>query len=197
MVQASVEILNRPGSLPRFLALWWRPILLLYCWPWRPSWASWLLARRAMTIGQYAAMIVSLCLLPAGLAFGQWVLMRRYLRKRCGRPRPSGAVLGNSPICCAEATGETLGSFPQLNWVFTIVGPILGGDRGRHDDHAACGPGFGAAWSIPQGLALPGARAKMFWMSVMMLTAFTVVVMTKTLSAVMEAQMHDFSPPRF
>ena len=183
MVQASVDILNRPGSLLRFLALW----VASYLAP--------VLLTLAAVVGVLVAgavpneaMIVSLCLLPAGLAFGQWVLMRRYLRKRAlwSAATLAGAALGQlANLFVPEATGETLASFPQLNWVFTIVGPIFGWEIAADTmtilPVALC---FGAAWSIPQGLALPGSRAaKMIWMCVMMLTAFAVVVMAKTCPA--------------
>jgi hypothetical protein len=204
MVEASVDIPNRPRSLPRFLALWvasyLAPVLLTLAAVVGVLVAG---AARNDDPGRYAAMIVSLCLLPAGFAFGQWVLMRRYLRKRAlwSAATLAGAVLGQlANLFVPEATGETLGSFPQLNWVFTIVGRILGweiaADTMTTLPVALC---FGAAWSIPQGLALPGPRAaKMMWMSVMMLTAFAVVVMIKTLSReLLEAQVLNFSPARF
>jgi hypothetical protein len=188
MVGTKGELLNPPRSLPRFLAMW----LATYLIPFLVTWAAAIAALfGSLAIfppsGRYASAMVSLCLLPIGLAVGQWMLMRSYVAK----PRPwsaatlVGALLAQlSAMLVPEVTQETLASLPQLSRIYDILRPIFGSEVAIDTlvmlPIALC---YGAAWSIPQGLALPGLRsAKIVWMIALMLTGFAVVVMAKALS---------------
>ena len=188
MVGTKGEILNPPRSPPRFLAMW----LATYLIPFLVTWAAAIAALFGTVAlyppsGRYASAMVSLCLLPVWLAAGQWMLMRSYI----ARPRPwsaatlVGALLAQlSTMAVPEINQAALASLPQISRVFDILRPIFGTEIAFDTvvmlPIALC---YGAAWSIPQGLAMPGLRsAKIVWMIALMLTGFAVVIMAKALS---------------
>jgi hypothetical protein len=82
------------------------------------------------------------------------------------------------------AQTSSFGLLPQLFGLYEALRSILGSDVATYAlimiPIALC---YGAARSIPQGIALPGSRsAKVVWMIVLMLTGFVVVVMAETFS---------------
>ncbi len=192
MVGAKVEILDPPPSLPRFLALWLAtylvPIVVISA-----AQIAVLFGDLALypVLGRYAWAMIWLYLFPiglaVGLAVGQWMLMRSYVAK----PRLwsvatlAGALLAQLSTTLVPAIEpRTLGSLLQLSQFFEILRSIFGTVVATNAlftlPIASC---YGAAWSIPQGLALPGPRsAKVVWIIALMLTGFVVIVMAETLT---------------
>jgi hypothetical protein len=189
MVDAKVEILNPPRSLPRFLALW----LATYLIPFLVISAARFAVILALypSSGRYAWAMILVYLFPiglaVGLAVGQWMLMRSYVAK----PRLwsvatlAGALLAQLSTTLVPAIEpRTLGLLPQLSQFLEILRSIFGTVVATSAlfalPIASC---YGAAWSIPQGLALPGPRsAKVVWIIALMLTGFVVIVMAETLT---------------
>ena len=186
MVGTNPPLPNRPRSLLRFLAAWtasYVVALLLTA----TAIALLLLAHivrdpdSAATLGAF----VWLSLFPAGLAFGQWLIMRRYVRNALpwASATLAAALLAQlSSMFVPEVTGDT--DWPDLIRVFEVLSPIVG--MGIASDvltvlpRALC---FGAAWAIPPALVLPGSRsARILWVIALMSTGFFLVVMVKTLS---------------
>jgi hypothetical protein len=188
LVGANLSLPNRPRSPLPFLGLWLASCLAPH---FLTTVAALLvvLAAYASTPdgGQSWASIVWLCLFPIGLAFSQWLLMRRYV----ANPLPwtvatfGAALLGQlANRFVPEFTGDTIGNVPQLIWVFGILDRAFG-----FAIAAATLTGFppalcyGLAWSLPQGLALPGARfAKIVWIATLMPTGFVLMVIAKAMS---------------
>src|SRR5882672_18127 len=188
IVGANLSLPNRPRSLLPFLGLW----VASYLAPlFLTSVAAFLVVLRAYAStpdgGQSRASIVWLCLFPIGLAFSQWLLMRRYV----ANPLPwtvatfGAALLGQlANRFVPEFTGDTVGNVPQLIRVFRVLEHAFGFEIAAATltefPPALC---YGVAWALPQGLALPGLRfAKIVWIATLMPTGFVLMVMAKALS---------------
>jgi hypothetical protein len=166
IVGAHVPLPNRPRSLPRFLSLW----LASYLAPWGAA----ILARltgiaHGPASVEYAETLVWFGVIPIGLAFGQWILMRRYIRNAL---RWAGATFVGALL--AQSSRIIVGS--TLGWEIPPDLPTM-------LVWALC---YGAAWSVPQGLVLPGPRsAKMVWFIALMLTGILSVLLRTNLSHVL------------
>lgn len=194
---------SRPQSLPRFVALW----MASYLAPMLATSVVGLLVlvtaySTIPAAGKWPVAIVQLALLPTGLAFGQWLLMCRYVRRAIfwTAATTAAALLAQlSNLFVPELTGNNIGRMSQLLfWVFEILAPVIGFEIAATTltefPRAVCS---GIAWSIPQGLALPGPRfAKIVWIAALLPTGFIMVVMTKALTNLL-LQAYVLSPSYF
>lgn len=196
---ANLPLPNRPRSLLPFLGLW----MASYLAPlFLTSVAAFLvvLAAYASTPdgGRSRATVVWFCLLPIGLAFSQWLLMRRYVEN----PLPwtvatfGAALLGQlANRFVPELTGDTISNMPSLIRVFGILDRMFGFQIAAATltefPPALC---YGVAWSLPQGLALPRPRfAKIVWIATLMPTGFFLMIVGKALSNELLGASVDFS----
>jgi hypothetical protein len=188
MVDADPVLPSRPQSLRGFLAAW----LATYLAPLLLTWAAVFVAVVSRLVGtpdtaRHVSSILWLSMFPVGLAFSQWLLMRRCVPDA----RPWGiatfvaALLAQlSHLFVPVVTVDTVRAFPQLMWVtdliISIFGLSIGFDVLAVLLIALC---VGAAWSIPQALVLPGSRlARGVWSVALLLTGFLTVVMVTALS---------------
>jgi hypothetical protein len=186
MVGTNPPLPNRPRSLLRFLAAWMASYVVALLLT-ATAIAFLLLAHiaRATDSATILRAFAWLSLFPAGIAFGQWLLVRRYIRNalRWASAIYVAALLAQlSNMFVPDVTGET--DWPGLFWVFEALSPIvaigIAADVLIALPRALC---FGAAWAIPPALAFPGSRAtRIVWAVALMSTGFLLVVMVKTLS---------------
>jgi hypothetical protein len=130
MVGTNVALPNRPRSLLRFLALWLASYLA-------PMFATSVVAflipltayRATPDAGQWPLAIVWLVLLPTSIAFGQWLLMRRYLLSAAllVAATAAAALLAQlSNLFVPILTPDMLGDMPQLFGIFEILARVFG-----------------------------------------------------------------------
>jgi hypothetical protein len=201
---ANPSLPNRPRSLVPFLALW----MVSYLAPCLAAWTVVTVVGLAYSpnddnpkLFPHVARAVWIVLWPAGLALGQWMLMRRYL------PRVhfwalatfAGALLERVTwMFMPHASAKTIGSMPPLSWIFQLLQSMFGGEIAPDAltvfAIALC---LGAAWSVPSAFALPGTRsARVAWVVALTLTILVVSVIGASLAQELETQFLG-SYPKF